>query len=31
MGSFYTDAAQGEICSHHSHILSDDGQAAMVN
>jgi hypothetical protein len=31
MGSFYKDAAQEEICRHHSHILSDDGEAATVN
>jgi hypothetical protein len=31
MGNFYKDAAQEEICSHHSHIVSEHGHAATVN
>ena len=31
MGNFYKDAAMQEICSHHSHILSETGEAAPVN
>jgi hypothetical protein len=31
MGNFYKDAAIEEICSHHSHILSGTGEAALVN
>jgi hypothetical protein len=30
MGSFYKDAAQAEICGHHSHILSIDGKLGAV-
>ena len=31
MGNFYKDAAQEEICSHHSHVLSESGEAASIN
>ena len=31
MGNFYKDAAQEEIRSHHTHILSDAAEAAPVN
>ncbi len=31
MGNFYKGAAQEEICSHHTHILSDDGHVGVVN
>jgi len=31
MGNFYKDAAHEQICSHHTHILSDAGQAVAVN
>ena len=30
MGSFYKDTAQTDICSHHTHVLSDSGEAARV-
>jgi hypothetical protein len=30
MGSFYKDAAQREICQHHTHIVSDSGDAAVA-
>jgi hypothetical protein len=31
MGNFYKDAAQEEICSHHTHVVSEGGDAAIVN
>jgi DcmR-like sensory protein len=31
MGNFYKDAAVEEICSHHSHTLSDMGELSAVN
>jgi hypothetical protein len=30
MGNFYKDAAVEEICSHHSHIVSEAGEATLV-
>jgi len=30
MGNFYKDAAQEEIRSHHSHILSETGEGAAI-
>src|SRR5688500_5095378 len=30
MGSFYKDTAQTDICSHHTHVLSESGEAARV-
>jgi hypothetical protein len=29
MGNFYKDAAVEEICSHHSHVVADSGQAVL--
>jgi MEDS: MEthanogen/methylotroph, DcmR Sensory domain len=29
MGNFYKGAAVDEICSHHSHVVSDSGQAVL--
>jgi DcmR-like sensory protein len=31
MGSFYKDAAVEEVCSHHSHVMSESGEAVYVN
>jgi hypothetical protein len=31
MGNVYKDAAVDEICSHHSHVVSSTGDAAVVN
>lgn len=31
MGNFYKDAAVEDICSHHSHVLSDSGDAVLFN
>jgi hypothetical protein len=31
MGSFYKDAAYAEICHQHSHIVSSQGEAAIIN
>jgi hypothetical protein len=31
MGNFYKDAAVEEICSHHSHVVSDSGHAVLFN
>lgn len=31
MGNFYKDAAVEEICSHHSHIVSEAGEATSVH
>lgn len=31
MGSFYKSAAVGEICRHHSHIMSESGDAVTVH
>jgi hypothetical protein len=31
MGSFYKDAAVEDICSHHSHVVSEFGEAVYVN
>jgi hypothetical protein len=31
MGSFYKDAAVEEVCSHHSHVISETGEAVYVN
>ena len=31
MGTFYKDAAVGEITRHHSHLLADTGEAATIN
>jgi hypothetical protein len=28
MGNFYKDAAFQDICRHHTHVVSADGQAA---
>jgi hypothetical protein len=30
MGHFYKDANFAEICSHHTHVMSADGEAAAV-
>jgi hypothetical protein len=30
MGNFYKDAAVEEICSHHSHVISQGGEATAV-
>jgi hypothetical protein len=30
MGNFYKDAAQKDICQHHTHIVSDFGDAAVA-
>jgi hypothetical protein len=29
MGNFYKDAAVEDICSHHSHVVSDSGEAIL--
>jgi hypothetical protein len=29
MGNFYKDAAVEDICSHHSHVVSDSGDAVL--
>jgi hypothetical protein len=31
MGSFYKDAAYDDICDQHSHIVSSEGEAAVIN
>jgi hypothetical protein len=31
MGSFYKDAAVEDICSHHSHVISETGDAVYVS
>ena len=31
MGNFYKNAAVEDICSHHSHVVSEAGQAIAVN
>jgi uncharacterized protein len=31
MGNFYKDAAVEDICSHHTHVLSSAGEAALVS
>jgi hypothetical protein len=31
MGNFYKDAAVDDICSHHSHVMSEAGDAIAVN
>ena len=31
MGSFYKDAAVEEVCSHHSHVIAESGDAVYVN
>jgi hypothetical protein len=31
MGSFYKDASVEEVCSHHSHVISESGDAVYVN
>jgi hypothetical protein len=31
MGNFYKDAGVADICSHHSHVISDDGVAAAAS
>jgi hypothetical protein len=31
MGSFYKDAAVEDICSHHSHVISETGYSVVVN
>ena len=31
MGSFYKAAAVDEICSHHSHVVSEDGHHALIS
>jgi hypothetical protein len=31
MGHFYKDAAHHEICGLHTHVVSDDGPAAIVH
>jgi hypothetical protein len=31
MGNFYKDAAVDDICSHHSHVVSDTGDALLIN
>jgi hypothetical protein len=30
MGNFYKDAAVEDICSHHSHVFSPSGEAAIL-
>jgi len=30
MGHFYKDASIDEVCSHHSHVISADGEVAAV-
>ena len=29
MGNFYKDAAVEDICSHHSHVIADSGEAVL--
>ena len=31
MGNFYKDSAVEEICSHHSHVVAETGQLAVVS
>ena len=31
MGNFYKDAAVEDICSHHTHVISSSGEAALVS
>jgi MEDS: MEthanogen/methylotroph, DcmR Sensory domain len=31
MGNFYKDAAVEDICSHHSHVIRDSGEAVLFN
>ena len=31
MGSFYKNAAVDEICSHHSHVVTNQGDAASIS
>jgi hypothetical protein len=31
MGHFYKDANVGQVCIHHTHVLSESGEAAPVN
>lgn len=31
MGNFYKDAAVEDICSHHSHVVSEEGIATLMN
>jgi hypothetical protein len=30
MGSFYKDSAVEDICAHHSHVVSENGQATAI-
>jgi hypothetical protein len=31
MGNFYKNAAVEEICNHHSHVISERGEATLMN
>jgi len=31
MGSFYKDASIDDVCSHHTHRVSDDGHASLIS
>lgn len=31
MGSFYKDATIDDVCRHHTHMVSDDGQASLIS
>jgi hypothetical protein len=31
MGNFYKDATIDDVCRHHTHVVSDDGQVALIS
>ena len=31
MGNFYKDASIDDVCQHHTHMVSDDGQLSLVS
>jgi hypothetical protein len=31
MGNFYKDATINDVCRHHSHVISDTGEASLVS
>lgn len=31
MGNFYKDASIDDVCHHHTHVVSDDGQVSLVS
>ena len=31
MGNFYKDATINDVCRHHTHTVSDDGQVALIS